>query len=110
MEKRSNDPSHVDISLSQGVDITWSDGHQSRYALQYLRDQCPCASCRNNKNAPAAPTAFPMFKPATRLTGAEAVGRYAVQLQWSDGHNTGIYSFDHLRDICPCPECTAKRA
>ena len=46
-----------------------------------------------------------MFKPTTRLTNAKTVGRYAVQLFWSDGHNTGIYSFDHLRDICPCAEC-----
>src|SRR4051812_22788916 len=108
MEQSKNDPKHVDISLSQGVNITWLDGHQSRYSLQYLRDQCPCASCHGNKNKAATETPsgpFPMFKPTLKMTGAEPVGRYAVQLQWSDGHNTGIYSFDHLRNICPCPEC-----
>jgi DUF971 family protein len=40
---------------------------------------------------------------------AELVGRYAVQIHWNDGHSTGIYSFDYLRQICPCPECAAKR-
>ena len=38
---------------------------------------------------------------------AELVGRYALQIYWSDGHSTGIYSFPYLRSLCPCPECTA---
>jgi len=41
---------------------------------------------------------------------AELVGRYAVQIHWSDGHATGIYTFSYLRNLCPCPECTALRA
>ena len=114
MAPQNSDPQHVDISLSQGVKITWGDGHESQYALEYLRQRCPCATCRTEaqsaKTTPPGQTkpaanAFPMFKPTTRLTNAKTVGRYAVQLFWSDGHNTGIYSFDHLRDICPCAEC-----
>ena len=46
-----------------------------------------------------------MYKPVLRLTSADTVGRYAVRFLWADGHTTGIYSFDHLREICPCPEC-----
>jgi DUF971 family protein len=38
---------------------------------------------------------------------AEAVGNYAVRIHWSDGHNSGIYSWEHLRKICPCAECRA---
>ncbi len=105
MVPNSTDPKHVDISLSQGVSIVWSDGHESQYALEYLRNNCPCATCRNDKKSVAPPSSFPMFKPTARLKGAEAVGRYAVQLLWTDGHNTGIYSFAHLREICPCPQC-----
>ena len=113
MPPKSSDPAHVDISLSQGINITWSDRHESRYPLEYLRKNCPCAGCRNTPAEPAGPAAsnnpFQMFKPATKLTSAEAVGRYAVRLLWNDGHNTGIYSFAHLRDICPCDQCQSER-
>ena len=105
----STDPKHVDISLSQGIKIVWADGHESQYPLEHLRQRCPCASCSAAKHstaetaAPASP--FPMFKPTARLTNAKSVGRYAVQLFWADGHSTGIYSFSHFREICPCTEC-----
>ena len=51
------------------------------------------------------PRPFQMFKPTLKMLNVEAVGHYAIQIDWSDGHNTGIYSFDHLRKICPCAEC-----
>ena len=106
MSPRSTNPKHVDISLSQGVKIVWTDGHESQYPLEHLRAHCPCASCRAAPQSSEPPSPFPLYKPAARLTSAEAVGRYAVRLLRADGHNTGIYSFDHLRDICPCPECS----
>lgn len=46
-----------------------------------------------------------MYKPALRMNSVEAVGSYAIRIYWNDGHNSGIYSFDHLRKICPCAEC-----
>lgn len=114
MAPRSTDPKHIDISLSQGIKIVWSDGHESQYTLEHLRQSCPCAACRNEadspKDASSPANPFPMFKPKARLTKAEAVGRYAVQLFWADGHNYGIYSFEHLRYICPCAECKSKRS
>jgi DUF971 family protein len=51
-----------------------------------------------------------MFQPALKILTAEPVGHYAVRIHWSDGHNSGIYSFDHFREICPCPECGAGSA
>ncbi len=108
MAPPKNDPKHIDISLSQGVTIAWSDGHESKYTLEYLRNNCPCAMCRNDKKSSTPSSPFPMFKPTASLKGAEAVGRYAVQFHWTDGHNTGIYSFDHLREICPCPQCQSE--
>ena len=46
----------------------------------------------------------------TQLTDMQLVGQYAVCPTWADGHHTGYYTFRHLRDACPCPEDTAKRA
>ena len=49
--------------------------------------------------------ALPMFKPRPTARAAKAVGNYALQIDFSDGHTTGIYSYDYLRTICPCEEC-----
>ena len=43
--------------------------------------------------------------PATRLRGLEAVGSYAITFEWEDGHHYGIYRWDYLRALCPCPQC-----
>jgi DUF971 family protein len=113
MTQISADPEHIAISKSKGVKIDWKDGHRSDYSLAYLRDECPCASCtgahgtepqKSDYSKPAnAP--FPMFKPALKMLNVEEVGHYAIRIEWNDGHNTGIYSFEHLRKICPCVEC-----
>ena len=112
------EPEHIAISKSKGIQIDWKGGHHSKYALAYLRDRCPCASCTgahgtepqaSNYSAPQQPSnPFQMFAPTLKMLNAEAVGHYAIRIEWSDGHNTGIYSFDHLREICPCAECANK--
>jgi DUF971 family protein len=53
----------------------------------------------------ASGAVLPMFKPRPTARAAKAVGNYAVQIDFSDGHTTGIYSYDYLRTICPCEEC-----
>ena len=109
----SNDPEHIAISKSTGIKIDWKDGHHSEYGLQYLRDQCPCATCTNGPKghpgtSPAKPAnPFQMYQPALKMLGAEPVGNYAIRIDWSDGHKTGIYSYEHFRRICPCEECRA---
>ena len=50
---------------------------------------------------------FQMYKPALKMLGVEPVGNYAIRINWSDGHKTGIYSYEHFRRICPCEECQA---
>lgn len=106
------------IKLDAGnntLSVQWSDGHLSFYPYQYLRDRCPCATCSEKPRAthagpaPAAPSAFPMFGvKAVKPNRAELVGRYALQIFWNDGHSSGIYAFEHLRELCPCAECAAK--
>jgi DUF971 family protein len=100
----------VHISTGEGVEIAWSDSHASKYTFPYLRDNCPCAMCndeREKKSQHAAPAAspLPMYKPRVTASGATPVGNYAIQFQFSDSHATGIYSFGHLREICPCEAC-----
>jgi DUF971 family protein len=50
-----------------------------------------------------------MYKASPKMVDAEVVGRYAIRIQWNDGHNTGIYSYQHLRELCTCPECVANK-
>ena len=111
----STDPEHIAISKSKGISIDWKDGHRSEFGLQYLRDNCPCATCTGAHGPPpaaalAAANPFQMYKPALKMQGAEPVGNYAVRIHWNDGHNAGIYSFDHLRSLCPCAECRNEAA
>ena len=105
----------IHISNGAGVDVTWADGHASHYDFAYLREECPCATCNDAREkkaslGEAAPTfiaspALPMFKPKPRAQSATQIGSYAIQFSFTDGHSTGIYSYDHLRNICPCAEC-----
>jgi DUF971 family protein len=109
MIELSTDPEHIAISKSKGIKIDWKDNHHSEYGLNYLRDRCPCATCTGaHGTPPRQPNAegpFPMFKPRLKMIDVEPVGNYAIRINWSDGHSTGIYSYDHLRRICPCEEC-----
>lgn len=104
----------VHVSTGEGVEVTWSDGHTSRYDFPYLRDHCPCALCNDERgkkdqlahSTSTPPAALPMFKPRVKAKSATAVGNYAVQIEFTDGHASGIFSFEHLREICPCEACS----
>lgn len=109
-------PDHIAISKSRGMTIDWADGHKSDYSVAFLRDNCPCAGCtgaeggtpqRTNfqNEAKQAANPFKMYAPTLKMLAVQEVGAYAVRIDWSDGHNTGIYSFRHLRKSCPCAEC-----
>ncbi|MEJ7605454.1 MAG: DUF971 domain-containing protein [Bryobacteraceae bacterium] len=110
-----NDPEHIAISKSKGVEIDWTDGHHSSYPVPLLRDECPCALCTGSHgttpqktaySAPASP--FQMFQPAIKMLNVEPAGNYGLKIFWSDGHSSGIYSYDMLRRICPCSECSSR--
>ncbi len=114
------DPKSVQVHLTSGsgMEIEWKDGHRSSYTFQYLRDACPCALCnderlKQNREPDEAPRpqpgALPMFKATPRPASAEGVGKYAIRFTWNDGHEHGIYSWEYLRDFCPCVECRAQR-
>ena len=87
--------------------IEWKDGHRSSYTWKHLRDNCPCAGCREERLQPPDP--FRLLKPnelvPLALVSMTPVGHYAYKINWSDGHDTGIFTLEHLRELCQCPEC-----
>ncbi len=100
----------VDLKLSladQRLRVKWQDDHESALEAAILRKNCPCATCRTEreaqqKNATSPGGLMPLkILPAgdLRLTGAELVGQYAIRLEWSDGHNTGIFDYRYLRSL-----------
>jgi len=85
----------------QRLRIDWADGTTSEYSLDELRKQCPCASCRTEREQQNAnPLKILKFDPAgVRVVAAELVGNYAIKFTWSDGHDTGIFDFRFLRAL-----------
>jgi len=113
-------PKKVRVLLTEGkgLEIDWADGHSSAWSFAWLRHACPCATCVDERNQqgrkagqPKAKPAdlLPMYTPPAKPASAHAVGRYAIQFNWLDGHSAGIYSFDYLRRQCQCGECRFAR-
>lgn len=91
---------------AQSFRLTWSDGHSADLPYALVRGYCPCAGCQGHGDGVVS---FIEPKGTPKPTGIEPVGNYAVSIAWSDGHATGIYRFDYLRAICPCPACNDLR-
>lgn len=98
-------PKSIENVENQALRITWEDGHVSLYSSRFLRQNCPCAGCRDEWTGQAIldPESVPASMTTTR---AEVVGNYALAFSFSDGHGTGIYSFENLRKLCECRECS----
>jgi DUF971 family protein len=78
--------------------IQWADGHESRHLAPVLRGMCPCATCKDEITG--VRLILPMHIPDDlEFRRIEIVGQYALQFEYSDGHHTGIYSFDYLREL-----------
>ncbi len=81
--------------------IEWQDGHESIYPVRLLRLNCRCANCVEELTG--RPLLAEKDVPQdVRPVKISPVGRYAVQISWTDGHDTGIHTFEHLRELCPC--------
>ncbi len=85
-----------------GLLISWSDGSQTRHTASALREACPCATCREKKaaDAPGQPLQLPVLSMAEArplgIQGMRPVGNYAYNIAFSDGHDSGIYTFEYL--------------
>lgn len=104
-------PTELSLTPDKRLLIEWSDGSKRLYRVQELRDACPCATCREKRNAPPAPASsmlLPVLSAAEarplELQGMTPVGNYAYSIAFSDGHDTGIYTFELLRELgAPAP-------
>lgn len=86
--------------------ITWDDGHKTVLPFAYLRKKCPCALCRDKQENPNPFKFVSETSPAASLAkDISSVGHYAIKIEWADGHSSGIYTFEILRNLCPCAQC-----
>jgi DUF971 family protein len=96
-------PTKLELVGGNALRITWSDNQVRDYAFRELRDACPCATCREKRKAPPATALFPIVTEAEirplRITAMKPVGNYAYSIEFSDGHDTGIYTLESLRDL-----------
>jgi len=98
-------PSTIDVERDRSVTIAWTDGHLSRYDLEDLRTNCPCARCRGLRQTGGVAWPVPGAPASLRIESAEQVGNWGLNLHWNDTHTTGIYTWEALRSWCPCVEC-----
>lgn len=103
---RASDPLRP-VSIRRDGDrliLTWHDGFVGAISFQKLRDACPCASCKEKHLQP--PNPLQVLSEAEVRAGAPvpvampARGAYAYQIVWNDGHDTGIYKLELLRELC----------
>jgi DUF971 family protein len=100
-----------------GVEIDWKDGHHSKWNFAWLRNACPCATCHEDREKtgrepgvakPKEQSLLVMYEAPVRPLEVTPVGKYALKFKWSDGHESGIYSWDYLRRVCRCDDCLAR--
>jgi len=94
-------PTDIQV-IGEEMAIKWDDGRESFVKLDALRRHCPCAGCRGETdvmgNVYKGPDR-PLGPQSSQLQRLEWIGSYAVQPVWGDGHATGIYAFDYLRQL-----------
>ncbi len=100
-------PLRLNLKKDERLEIEWQDGVRSVYPIAMLRAMCPCAICREirQQKSPARAMSLQVLpgnyaRPVV-VVDAELVGNYAIRLDWSDDHGSGIYSFQYLREISP---------
>ncbi len=103
-DKKRRRPSAIELAATELV-IQWMDGAESRIPLAALRGSCPCAMCRQARDqevtGPSDELSLLTGEAATataKASGFDFVGRYGIRINWADGHNTGIYTFESLRE------------
>ncbi len=96
-------PTSLTLGAPNRLMIAWSDGEQREYTVRELREGCPCATCREKRSHPQPASLLPVLSAAEAqplaIRGMQPVGNYAYAIAFSDGHDTGIYTLEYLRQI-----------
>lgn len=94
-------PKQIKVALG-AFEVVWENGESWKIPITYLRDECPCAGCKGEtillhtyKPLETGPKTPEMYQ----LAGVQPVGGYAVQLSWKDGHDSGLYSWEYLKQL-----------
>jgi DUF971 family protein len=88
-------PTDLALDSEGNLLVHWDDGKDSKFAARWLRARCPCAECVEEWSGKRV-VGDAQVKDDVKPRGMHQVGRYAMQIDWSDGHSTGIYSWDYL--------------
>ena len=100
-------PTKLDLKKDRGLSIEWDDGTTSYYSIAYLRKMSPSADMKHLREEIAKNPLTVLPASAVSRSGplvaldAELVGNYAIKIRFSDGHDTGLYSWQYLREIDP---------
>ena len=89
---------NVDVVRDEGITITYEDGYVATFDLMDLRLSCPCANCRGLRQQGEESWPLPNSPKPLRIDDAELHGAWGVRIRWNDGHETGIYPFETLRE------------
>jgi DUF971 family protein len=99
-------PTTISLPRDDTLHMEWNDGLVADIYIPKLREQCPCATCREKRQTKAIskPVLLPVLDvketQPTRIEGMRPVGNYAYSIRFSDGHDSGIYTLEFLREIC----------
>lgn len=105
-------PTKINLKKDEALDLDWPDGSHTRFTISELRSACPCAMCKITRDQVNPHDISPKPQKKTLLTvlpgnyaqrvtvtHASLVGNYALKLDFSDGHDSGIYSFEYLHEL-----------
>lgn len=94
-------PDNIRAHQEDGVlELIWNQDETSRIPFATIRRACPCASCVDEN------TGRQILDPASvpediQIESVDLAGNYALKIGWSDGHNTGLFTWNHLRSLSP---------
>lgn len=86
------------LQSDQVLEISWPDGTVARLPYRFLRFQCPCATCRDEWTGERM-IKQDSIRPDLKLEGMEPIGTYAIQPAWNDGHASGLFTWELLREL-----------
>ena len=97
-------PTKLELLGGDRLLIAWNDGARHEIPIAELRSRCPCATCREKRSQPPQPAGSLQVLSAAEarplaVLGMRPVGNYAYSIAFSDGHDTGIYTLEFLRQL-----------